>query len=104
MVLNNSKQTDMGKGDKKSRRGKIILGTFGVRRPRKKADKAEIKPEKAVSVVKEKKPVKEAKESHAKAEVAAPKAEKPKKEPKAKKTNVDEAAPKESRPRKEPKS
>ena len=29
----------MGKGDKKSRRGKIILGTFGVRRPRKNADK-----------------------------------------------------------------
>ena len=26
----------MGKGDKKSRRGKIILGSFGVRRPRKK--------------------------------------------------------------------
>ena len=25
----------MGKGDKKSRRGKIILGTFGVRRRRK---------------------------------------------------------------------
>ena len=30
----------MGKGDKKSRRGKIILGTFGVRRPRKIADKS----------------------------------------------------------------
>ena len=26
----------MGKGDKKSRRGKITMGTFGVRRPRKK--------------------------------------------------------------------
>lgn len=26
----------MGKGDKKSRRGKISSGTFGVRRPRKK--------------------------------------------------------------------
>lgn len=25
----------MGKGDKKSRRGKISNGTFGVRRPRK---------------------------------------------------------------------
>ncbi len=25
----------MGKGDKKSRRGKICNGTFGVRRPRK---------------------------------------------------------------------
>ena len=27
----------MGKGDKKSRRGKIIIGTYGVRRHRKKA-------------------------------------------------------------------
>jgi 30S ribosomal protein S31 len=26
----------MGKGDKKTKRGKIIMGTFGVRRPRKK--------------------------------------------------------------------
>ena len=25
----------MGKGDKKSKRGKIIMGTYGVRRPRK---------------------------------------------------------------------
>jgi ribosomal small subunit protein bTHX len=27
----------MGKGDKKSRRGKIIKGSYGVRRTRKKA-------------------------------------------------------------------
>jgi ribosomal small subunit protein bTHX len=27
---------NMGKGDKKSRRGKIIMGSHGVRRPRKK--------------------------------------------------------------------
>ncbi|MBK9291044.1 MAG: 30S ribosomal protein THX [Bacteroidetes bacterium] len=26
----------MGKGDKKSKRGKIILGTYGVSRPRRK--------------------------------------------------------------------
>jgi len=26
----------MGKGDKKSRRGKIIIGSYGVRRPKKK--------------------------------------------------------------------
>jgi 30S ribosomal protein S31 len=26
----------MGKGDKRSKRGKIILGTYGVRRPRKR--------------------------------------------------------------------
>lgn len=29
----------MGKGDKKSRRGKIVLGTYGVRRPRKTTKK-----------------------------------------------------------------
>lgn len=26
----------MGKGDKKTKRGKIVKGSFGVRRPRKK--------------------------------------------------------------------
>lgn len=29
----------MGKGDKKSKKGKIHIGTYGVRRPRKKAAK-----------------------------------------------------------------
>lgn len=29
----------MGKGDQKSRRGKISIGTYGVRRPRKKSKK-----------------------------------------------------------------
>lgn len=29
----------MGKGDAKSKRGKIHIGTYGVRRPRKKAAK-----------------------------------------------------------------
>jgi len=37
----------MGKGDKKTRRGKIHRGTFGVRRPR---IKKRIKPETKVSV------------------------------------------------------
>jgi ribosomal small subunit protein bTHX len=32
---NNSKNIVMGKGDKKSKRGKIILGSYGVRRRRK---------------------------------------------------------------------
>ncbi|MBS4061659.1 MAG: 30S ribosomal protein THX [Bacteroidetes bacterium] len=27
----------MGKGDKKTRRGKIVMGSYGVRRPRKNA-------------------------------------------------------------------
>ncbi len=51
----------MGKGDKKTRRGKIILGTFGARRRRKIAYVKEIVPSAATSVkeVKEKKPVRE---------------------------------------------
>jgi ribosomal small subunit protein bTHX len=32
----------MGKGDKKSKRGKIVLGTFGVRRLRNKCKKASV--------------------------------------------------------------
>lgn len=90
----------MGKGDKKSRRGKIILGTYGVRRQRKKAFQAA--PEKVASekVIKEKKP---AKEVHApKAEAASPKVDKPKKEVRHKKES--EAPEKEPRPKKETKS
>ena len=30
----------MGKGDKKTKRGKIIAGTYGVRRKRKKKDRS----------------------------------------------------------------
>lgn len=30
----------MGKGDKKTKRGKIIMGTYGRRRPRKKMREA----------------------------------------------------------------
>ena len=53
----------MGKGDKKSRRGKIILGTFGVRRRRKKEVKPAVKPLKVnkEKEVKDIKPVKEKK-------------------------------------------
>lgn len=50
----------MGKGDKKSRKGKIAMGSYGVRRPRKKsstatsaapgkADKKEAAPKKAAA-------------------------------------------------------
>ncbi len=35
----------MGKGDKKSRRGKIWRGTFGKRRPRKRTKTPAPKPE-----------------------------------------------------------
>ena len=53
----------MGKGDKKSRRGKIILGTYGVRRRRKKANKPAVKlvQPTLVKEIKEKKPLKEKK-------------------------------------------
>lgn len=40
----------MGKGDKKSKKGKINIGSYGVRRPRKKKSTA------AVAQVAEKKP------------------------------------------------
>jgi ribosomal small subunit protein bTHX len=33
----------MGKGDKKTRRGKIIKGSNGVRRPKKKSEKISAK-------------------------------------------------------------
>ena len=54
----------MGKGDKKTRRGKIFLGTYGVRRRRNKINKPEIKREAIVreAGIKEKKPLKEKKE------------------------------------------
>jgi len=103
----------MGKGDKKTRRGKIILGTFGARRRRKTAYVKEIVPSAATSVkdLKEKKPVKEkteGREAKSAAEVkenkpvrekAAPRAVKPVKE---KKEAVE--TPVESKPKKEKKS
>jgi len=103
----------MGKGDKKSRRGKIILGTFGVRRRRNKAGKPEVS---NVKVVKEKvaediKPVKEKKvHKEEKAvipvEIVQEKAEQ--KEPKAakkvKKEVVEEKVVKEPKVKKEKKS
>jgi len=37
----------MGKGDKKSRRGKIIIGSYGVRRPKSSKNKGFVKTEAA---------------------------------------------------------
>ena len=91
----------MGKGDKKSKRGKIVIGSFGIRRPRKKSYSAaasekiqvEVKPgkeKKAVKEVtvadeaavrKESKPVREKKETREKAEKSE-KVDRPKKEKK----------------------
>jgi 30S ribosomal protein S31 len=98
----------MGKGDKKSRRGKIILGTFGVRRRRKQAaltiekpvvssESAEIKPKKAV------KPKAEPKEAEVPEKVTKEKTvTKPVKAPKEKKEQEEPAA--EAKPKKEKKS
>ena len=96
----------MGKGDKKSRRGKIILGTFGVRRPRKKSDKPEIKQLHVADekLLKERRPVKEIKEAKEikvakeKTEVKESKVSKDKKEVKV------EKAIKAAKPKKEKKS
>lgn len=43
----------MGKGDKKTKRGKITIGSYGVRRPRKKT-KTIVKPVKKAKVTKAK--------------------------------------------------
>jgi 30S ribosomal protein S31 len=52
----------MGKGDKKTKRGKIIMGSHGVRRSRKKLEKAipliALKEEKPEEPIKEKAPAK----------------------------------------------
>lgn len=44
----------MGKGDKKTKRGKITLGTYGVTRPRKKKKKTN----KPIEIVEKEKPAK----------------------------------------------
>jgi ribosomal small subunit protein bTHX len=91
----------MGKGDKKSKRGKIIMGSYGVSRPKRKivgklvSSQAESKPEKPE--VKQKVTVAEAK---TKTKVAEPKpkvAKKPKSEEKPENLKVvDEAENKET--------
>jgi len=75
----------MGKGDKKSRRGKISMGTFGVRRLKK--NKPVNKPAVAPKEVKEPDAVKP---------VKAARATTPKTEPKAKKTQKAPSAAKKS--------
>ncbi len=61
----------MGKGDKKSRKGKISMGSYGVTRPRKKVKKAATK----TKTVKAAKPAKAAPAKKAPAKKAAKKAE-----------------------------
>jgi len=45
----------MGKGDKKTRRGKLFQGSFGVRRPKNKAGKGVqvVKPKEVIAVAPE---------------------------------------------------
>jgi len=79
----------MGKGDKKTKRGKLFQGSFGVRR-RKKGDKVSLSGKSTVAVetakevkeVKEVKETKEVKTPHPKTTKSAPAA---KKEPKPRK-------------------
>ena len=72
----------MGKGDKKTRKGKITMGSYGVLRPRKKATwKAGAKVEAPKKVVAE-----------TPKKAAAPKKAAPKKETTAKKTAPKKAA------------
>ena len=67
----------MGKGDKKSRRGKIYAGSFGKRRPRKRNNmNTVVKPEK---VKKEEAPKPEAEPEKVKTEKTAPEEKKTKK-------------------------
>ena len=68
----------MGKGDRKTRRGKIKFGSYGIKRPRKKANKAAAKSQETIVKEKENKvisPIKESKEVK-KVEAVAPKATK----------------------------
>lgn len=71
----------MGKGDKKSKKGKITIGSYGVKRRRKGSKVAAINPGASAAPAKEKKAVKKAspkKDTAAKKE-AAPKAKAAKK-------------------------
>lgn len=87
----------MGKGDKKTRRGKIIIGTFGVRRRRKKEAAKDIKP----LVATQEKEIKEKKTVKVKAEVKEPKAAAEIKETKVPKEKAAPKAPKAAKEKKE---
>ncbi|NLE35867.1 MAG: 30S ribosomal protein THX [Bacteroidales bacterium] len=103
----------MGKGDKKSKRGKIIRGSFGVRRPRKTSKKAvaaapeEVKKEvekvaaEAAKVPEATKPARTAKTTKPKAPAkttAKSAAKKTEKEEKSTRTKATKPAPKTKKP------
>lgn len=88
----------MGKGDKKTKRGKITMGTFGVRRPRKKS--------KPIVVIKKKAVAKATADKPKTASKAKPKATaKPKTTAEAKpKTTAKPKATTKAKPKAEPKT
>lgn len=59
----------MGKGDKKSRRGKIVIGSFGVRRPRNKKHPVTAIPAETTAVPEKEVPKPSSKTSQRKSEV-----------------------------------
>jgi 30S ribosomal protein S31 len=67
----------MGKGDKKSRRGKLFMGSFGITRPRKKKKTVKVeKVEPAPAPVVKTKPAVKAKPAAKPKTTRKPKAEK----------------------------
>lgn len=71
----------MGKGDKKSKRGKIAIGSYGVRRPKRKQNKVIIaapQSEEPDLIAKKKTKAKEVKAKKQEVAEAAPPAEKTK--------------------------
>lgn len=81
----------MGKGDKKSRRGKVTNGSYGARRMRKASVPLFDKTETAVAEKKEEKKPVEKKKAPVKKAAAAPKAEKVEKPKKTEKEESSDA-------------
>lgn len=92
----------MGKGDKKTKRGKIFQGSYGVRR-RKKADKSSVKATPAAKETRESKPARVKKEKVEEPKTAKEKAPRETK-PKAEKPEKAEEKHKEAKPKKEKKA
>lgn len=89
MIINSKFFKIMGKGDQKSKRGKITAGSYGKKRPRKTSKPIPVVAEKAEKPVKETKPKATPKAKTEK--TTAPKETKAKEtKPKATKTKKDE--------------
>lgn len=86
----------MGKGDKKTKRGKLFQGSYGIKR-RRNADKSSVKQEPPIKPKEVKEPVKEVKEIK---EVKDTKEVKAKATPPVKTAKHSTAVKKESKPKK----